>query len=485
MSLTSEKHNLVRLLEQCSSMREMKQIHAYAITTSLARFTFISSKLLAFCALSPHADLRHAHTLFSAIPFPTLFHYNTVIAAFSRHSSSLFLRMLNDTVRPNARTLTLLLSKASPSLSFLHQLHSLTLRLGHLADSYVTTSLVAAYSNHSRTSAARHVFDESPHPNVACCTSLLTGYCNNGLLNDAREVFDAMPDKNDVSYSAMVSGYVRNGFSREAIELFRDLRKNCFATVKPNNSLLVSVLGACAAVGAFEEGKWIHSYVHRSGELEYHEVELGTALIDFYAKCGCVEPAERLFGKMKSRDVAAWSAMILGMAMNGKNGGALEVFEEMEKVGPRPNGVTFIGVLAACNDRELCGRAVGLLECMREKYGIAAWIEHYGCVVDVLARAGKIEEALEVMKGMKMEADGAMWGCLVNGCLMHGYVELGHRIGRYLVEFESGHSGRYVVLSELYARMGRWEAVLDTRNLMKQRAVTPVTASSFIEIRQF
>ncbi|QCD89003.1 pentatricopeptide repeat-containing protein At5g66520-like [Vigna unguiculata] len=479
MSSTSQKHNLVRLLEQCSTMREMKQIHAYAITTSLARFTFISSKLLAFYA---HADLRHAHTLFSRIPFPTLFHYNTIIAAFSRRSSSLFLRMLNDTVRPNARTFTLLLSKASPSLSFLQQLHSLILRLGHLDDPYVATSLVAAYSNHACAQAARRVFDESPDKNVACCTSLLTGYCNNGLVNDAREVFDAIPDKNDVSYSAMVSGYVRNGFFRDAIQLFRDLKKNCFATVKPNNSLLASVLGACAAIGAFEEGRWIHSYVHRNGELEYHQVELGTALIDFYAKCGCVEPAERVFGKMKSKDVAAWSAMILGLAINGKNRWALELFAEMEKVGPRPNGVTFIGVLTACNDKELFGRAVTLFEYMREKHGIAAWIEHYGCVVDVLARAGKIEEAVAFMSGMEMEADGAIWGCLVNGCLMHGYVELGHRIGRYLVEFECGHGGRYVVLAKFYAGMGRWEAVSDTRNLMKRRGVPPLTASSFIEI---
>lgn len=247
----------------------------------------------------------------------------------------------------------------------------------------------------------------------------------------------------------------------------------------------MSVLGACAAIGAFEEGKWIHSYVHRNGELEYNEVELGTALVDFYAKCGCVEPAERVFGNMKTKDVAAWSAMILGLAINGRNRWALELFAEMEKVGPRPNGVTFIGVLTACNDREFSGRAVGLLEYMREKYGIAAWIEHYGCVVDVLARAGKVEEAVAVMGGMEMEADGAMWGCLVHGCLMHGYVELGQRIGRFLVEFESEHSGRYVVLAKVYGGMGRWEAVLDTRNLMKRRAVPPVTASSFIEIHHF
>ncbi|XP_014515481.1 pentatricopeptide repeat-containing protein At1g08070, chloroplastic-like [Vigna radiata var. radiata] len=224
----------------------------------LARFTFISSKLLAFCALSPHADLRYAHTLFSCIPFPPLFHYNTIIAAFSRRSSSPFLRMLNDIVRPNACTFTLLLSKASPSLSFIQQLYSLILRLGHLVNPYVATSLVATYFNHACTRVVRRVFNKSPNKNVACCTSLLTGYCNNSLVYEARKVFEVIPDKK------------RRVVQRNGLWLHQK---------RPNNSLLASVLSACAAISAFEEGKWIHSYVHRNGELEYHEVELGFTLM--------------------------------------------------------------------------------------------------------------------------------------------------------------------------------------------------------------
>ncbi|TKY73202.1 Pentatricopeptide repeat-containing protein [Spatholobus suberectus] len=466
-------------------MREMKQIHAHAITHGLARFAFVSSKLLAFCALSPRGDLRYAHTLFSHIALPTLFDYNTIFTAFSHqphHSSSLFPQMLNDAVRPNSRTFTLL-PKASPTLSFLQQFHSHILRLGHVSDVYVVSSLVAAYSKHGAIRAARRVFDESPNSNVACWTSIVTGYCNCGLVDQAKELFDAIPERNDVSYSAMVSGYVRNGRFREGIELFRQLKISCVG-VRPNSSLLVSVLSACAAVGAFEEGKWIHSYVdeheHENG-LEY-ELEFGTALIDFYTKCGCVQPAEQVFGKMKTKDVTAWSAMILGLAINARNHEALELFVKMEKVGPRPNAVTFIGVLTACNHKDLWGVAMRLFRYMSDKYGIVASIEHYGCVVDVLARSGKIEEALTFIKSMPVEPDGAIWGSLLNGCLLHGHVELGHRVGKYLIEFEPGHSGRYVLMANVYASMGRWEGVFEMRKLMKERCVPAVSAWSFIEI---
>ncbi|KAL5129568.1 Pentatricopeptide repeat-containing protein [Glycine soja] len=472
---------VVGLLEQCSSMREMKQIHGHAITHGLARFAFISSKLLAFYARS---DLRYAHTLFSHIPFPNLFDYNTIITAFSPHYSSLFfIQMLNAAVSPNSRTFSLLLSKSSPSLPFLHQLHSHIIRRGHVSDFYVITSLLAAYSNHGSTRAARRLFDQSPYKNVACWTSLVTGYCNNGLVNDARNLFDAIPERerNDVSYSAMVSGYVKNGCFREGIQLFRELKDR---NVKPNNSILASVLSACASVGAFEEGKGIHSYVDQNKSQCYYELELGTALIDFYTKCGCVEPAQRVFGNMKTKDVAAWSAMVLGLAINAKNHEALELFEEMEKVGPRPNAVTFIGVLTACNHKDLFGEALKLFGYMSDKYGIVASIEHYGCVVDVLARSGKIEEALEFIKSMEVEPDGVIWGSLLNGCFLHNNIELGHKVGKHLVELEPGHGGRYVLLSNVYATMGKWEAVLETRKFMKDRGVPAVSGSSFIEIHQ-
>lgn len=355
------------------------------------------------------------------------------------------------------------------------------MKSGHSSDVYVVSSVISAYSKHGEIHDARRVFDESPNRNVVCWTSLVSGYCGCGLVNEARDLFDAMPQRNDASYSAMVSGYVGNGCFGEGIELFRDLKRS-FARVRPNGPLLVSVLSACTAVGAFEEGKGIHSYVEENG-LEY-ELELGTALIDFYAKCGWVRGAEQVFDRMPVKDVATWSAMILGLAINGNNHMALELFEEMEKIGPKPNAVTFVGVLTACNHKNLLGEAWRLFGLMSEKYGITPSIEHYGCMVDVLARSGRVKEALTFIDSMPVEPDGAIWGSLLNGCLMHGHVELGQKVGEYLIEFEPEHSGRYVLLANMYASMGRWEGVFEIRKLMKDRGVPVISAWSFIEIDQ-
>ncbi|KAL1332219.1 hypothetical protein AAHE18_11G012600 [Arachis hypogaea] len=441
------------------STRELKRIHAHAITNGLARFSYVSSRLLAFYFRHHQRnrrDMRRLEAFFIHMPIHTVFDFNVMITAFSRDSQFyncflLFKRMLATGVRPNSHTFTMFVKSCRGSLSLLQQAH------------------------------AQVVFDESSNKNVVCWTGLVSGYCNNGLVEEARLLFDEMPQRNEVSYSAMVSGYVRNGCFNEGIQVFHEL-KCCGNVINLNGSLLVSVLNACAAVGAFEEGKWIHSYIEENG-LEY-ELELGTALIDFYTKCGWVEEAETVFDSMPSKDVATWSAMILGLAINGKNYMALELFDKMEKVGPKPNAVTFVGVLTSCNHKDLLTKAWWFFEQMSEKYGILPSIEHYGCMVDVLARGGRIKDALALVARMPIEPDGAIWGSLLNGCMMHCHVELAHRVGKYLIELEPQRSGYYILLANMYASMGKWEGVSEMRRLMKKRGVSTISAWSFIEIDQ-
>ncbi|CAN0860634.1 Pentatricopeptide repeat-containing protein At2g44880 [Linum grandiflorum] len=283
---------------------------------------------------------------------------------------------------------------------------------------------------------ARTLFDEMPHKNVITWTTMIHGYCNAGDVLSARFLFDSMPGKNLFSWNAMIGGYCQNKQPREAVVLFREMQSN--TSLEPDEVTVVGILSAIADLGAVELGRWIHHYVGRK-KLD-RSTKVCTSLVDMYAKCGEITKARRVFCQIPKKDITTWNALINGLAVNGDAREAMQVFEDMQLEGVKPNDITMLGVLSACNHGGLLEAGRRWFEAM-DGFELAPRIEHYGCMIDLLGRGGCLEEAENLMNSMPFEANG-----------------------------------------HLYAKDKRWGQVEEVKGLMKRNGAKKEAGSSAIEV---
>ncbi|OVA00232.1 Pentatricopeptide repeat [Macleaya cordata] len=436
---------------------------------------------------STHPSLNLSH------PTPDSFIWNTLIRAhaqsgiqFSLPASSpfsIYLRMRFHGVEPDFHTFPFILhSISSPShLNLGKQVHGHVFRSGFASDSFVQTSLINMYSSCGSFNSAHQVFDEIPNPDLPSRNSIISMNIKSGFIDMARKLFDEMPERNVISWSCMINGYVKCGEYKEALDLFREMQVLEVGFVRPNEFTMSSVLSACGRLGALEHGKWVHAYIDKCGMKV--DVILGTSLIDMYAKCGSIERARSVFNELgPNKDVMAWSAMISGLAMHGHSGECLELFVQMQNHGVMPNYVTFLGVLCACVHGGLVNEGMKYFEMMSEKFGITPLIQHYGCIVDLYGRAGLIEKAMDVVKSMPMKPDVLVWGALLSGSRMHGDIKMCELALKELIELEPTNSGAYVLLSNVYAKMGKWENVRNVRHLMEAKGIKKMPGCSLVEV---
>lgn len=337
------------------------------------------------------------------------------------------------------------------------------------------------YSSCGDPPLARRVFDEIAEPDLPSWNSVVNAYLKLGRSDAARALFDEMPDRNVISWSSMINGYVRCGMFKEALALFREMQLAEGALVRPNEFTMSGVLSACGRLGALEHGKWAHTYIDRCGIGV--DVVLGTCLIDMYAKCGSIERARLVFHNLgPNKDVMAWSAMISGLAMHGHPGECLNLFSDMIQQGVKPNGVTYLGILCTCVHGGLVSQGKEFFRQMSEEHGIIPMIQHYGCLVDLFGRAGLLKEAWTVVKSMPMEPDVLIWGALLSGSRTHGDIETCEIALKKLIQLDPGNSGAYVLLSNVYAKLGRWNEVRQVRNLMESKGIYKVPGCSLVEL---
>eukprot|EP01018_Ginkgo_biloba_P010117 Gb_21745 [translate_table: standard] len=441
------------LLQACTSMRTLNQVHAHILITGLDQNIFLGAKLVNMYAAwgSP----QNARLVFDKISKPNSFLWSTMIRGYARNgycedTLKLYYQMQLAGIPPDNFTFPFVL-KACAGLSALQEgkeIHYHIVRNGFDSDVFIEASLIDMYAK-----------------------------CGN--IESARQVFDKMSTRDVVSWTAMIEGYVQNGHAHEALALFNEMQ---LADVKPNSITVLSVLAACSHLGALQQGKWIHEYIIKNGFES--KVSVGTALIDMYAKCGSIEIARQLFDKMSKKDVVLWSAMIAGYGMHGHGKDALEVFGQMQQIGMKPNHVTFTCVLSACSHAGLVDEGWQYFYCMSRDYSITPRVKHYACMVDLLGRAGHLDEAQDFIKQMPLEPDAGVWGALLGACRIHCNIELGEHVAEHLFDLQPTHAGYYILLSNIYAAAGRWDDVAKIRAMMTDRGVRKAPGRSLIEVNK-
>ncbi|XP_016455915.1 pentatricopeptide repeat-containing protein At2g20540-like [Nicotiana tabacum] len=420
------------------------------------------------------------------------------------------------------------------------KIHAHIVKCGFELDLYTRNVLIHMYSVCWRIGDARKVFDLSSDSDLVTWNTMIDGYVKNGEVSFARCVFDVMPERDVFSWNSMLSGYVGIGDMETANLLFMDMPLrdivtwNCLLDgyakvgnvvaarslfeqmdyqdvvswttlmavyvrqkdygeclrlfdrlmqgrdIQPNEAILMSVLTACAHFGKLDLGKWIHSYISYSGRIK-PDMLLSTALLTMYAKCGEMDLAKEVFIQMPEKSVVSWNSMIMGYGTHGHGEEALETFMEMKKSGVMPNDATFICVLSACTHSGMVLEGWWYFNVMTRVYRIEPKVEHYGCMVDLLGRAGLTRDSEDLIKNMPMDSGPALWGALLSACKTHSNMELGEIIAKRLIERDPEDIGSYVLLSNIYAAQERWDDVEKVRNMMVVKGIRKEAGSSLFQ----
>ncbi|KAL4202170.1 hypothetical protein AMTRI_Chr02g262330 [Amborella trichopoda] len=434
--------------------------------------------------------IHNARDLFNGMPHRDVVSWNTMLAIYHQYGdpnmvSILFVEMRRAGFRPTEFTFSTVISSIRSNGSFLNlvlQLHCSVICSGFEPNLFIGSSLIKAYCGFGDFLGARNVFDEIPHRNSAFWNAMIFGYLCNKMFHPARLLFDRMPQemRSVFSWTAMISGLEQSGQFEAALCLFHQMLEEREATgIQPNPCTYSSVLSACAGCCSLLTGKKLHAMVLRY--CDPIDIVLSSSLIDMYSKCGCMASASHVFNSMREKNLVSWNAIIGGYANHGDGSKALELFREMQIEGIKPDHVTLIAVLSSCRHVGLVEDGIRYFEEMESVHKIKARIEHYGCMVDLLGRAGRLKEVEKMITDMPFEADIPILGAFLGACCVHSNMELGVYAAEKLFELAPHHPAIYLMLSKVYARLGKWVEVGRLREVMREIGAMKNPGCSWIE----
>lgn len=469
--------SLQRTLHNCASLDQLKRIHALCVTLGFLQTQNLqqplSCKLLR--SYKNVGKTEQAQRVFDQIKVPDIVSWTCLLNLYHHSglpskSLSAFSHCLQMGLRPDSFLVVAALSSCGHCKNLVNGrvVHGMVLRNCLDGNLVVGNALIDMYCRNGVMGMAKLVFEKMGFKDVFSWTSLLNGYilCDN--VSCAREVFDAMPERNLVSWTAMITGCVKGGAPVQALEMFKQIEADD-GGAHLCADLIVAVLSACADVGALEFGQCVHGCVKKM-RLEL-DVAVSNAMMDMYSKSGRLDLAVRIFDETLKKDVFSWTTMISGYAHHGEGHLALNVFSRMLESGVTPNEVTLLSVLTACCHAGLVVEGKELFSKMTHCYHMKPKIEHYGCIVDLLGRAGLLKDAKEVIEMMAITPDAAIWRSLLTACLVHGNLNMAQIAGKKVIELEPNDDGVYMLLWNMYCVANMWKEASEIRKLMRERRV--------------
>ncbi|KAH6833855.1 Tetratricopeptide repeat superfamily protein [Perilla frutescens var. hirtella] len=512
---------IIHSLDKHLDFKTLRKVHARIISDpKLCSDTSLAIKLMRAYAVCGKPDVTRK--VFDRIPDRNNVVCNVMIRSYVNNhlyedAISMYKSTLASGVMPDHYTFPCVLKacSASDNIQFGVQMHSPALKKGLDLTMFTGNGLIAMYGKCGKLVEARQVFDEMPCRDIVSWNSMVAGYAQNGRFDEALEVckemellcvkhdsgtmaslspavtntsmenvmfvkkiFSNMARKELVAWNVMIAMYTNNSMSTEAVGLYSQMEAQ---GIEPDTITIASVLPACGDLSALSLGKRIHQYIELKRLQPNMSVE--NALIDMYAKCGCLLEARKVFEEMQMKDVISWTSMMSAYGRSGKGQEAIELFSKMQGLGLVPDSIAFVSILSACSHAGLLSEGSDYYTLMTEKYHIVPRLEHFCCMVDLLGRAGRVDEAYAHIKQMSMEPNDRVWGALLNACHVYNNMDIGVVAADHLFQLAPQQCGYYVMLSNIYAKAGRWKDVTLVRSMMKERGITKIPGVSNVELR--
>ncbi|KAJ7981995.1 Pentatricopeptide repeat-containing protein [Quillaja saponaria] len=484
-----DKFVLLAVAKACAASGDIlkaKVIHIDAI-----RYGFHSDMLLGNALVDMYAKCKcveGARRAFDELLVKDVISWTSLASSYlniglPRQGLGILCEMGLEGVKPNSMTVSTVLPACSELKDLLagRAIHGFVVRSGIGDNVFICSALVCMYASCLSIKQAQLVFDNLSHHDVVSWNVILTAYFTNKQSEKGLALFYQMRNEgiqlNVATWNAIIGGCMQNGRTEHACEILRKMQDEGF---KPNQITVTSVLPACTILESLRMGKEVHCYIFRHWLIE--DLTTTTALVDMYAKSGDLDLSRRIFNMITRKDTVSWNTMIIANSIHGNGEEAFFLFNKMLQSGVKPNSVTFSGVLSGCSHSRLVEKGLFIFDSMRRDHSIEPDTDHHSSMVDVLSRAGRLEEAYEFIRRMPMEPTAGAWGALLGGCRVYKNVQLAKVAAKRLFEIEPDNPGNYVLLSNILGTAKMWNEASETRKLMRERGITKKPGCSWVQV---